>query len=446
MRILIVGAGAVGFHLARHLSEEGHDIVLIDQDPDRTSRVQDQLDILAIAGNGASLRVLEQAGIAKAEILVAVTNVDEVNLIACMSAQSYDVRVKVARISNPDYYDVAGLGSDRLGADMMINPELECAREIYQLLQLEAATELAFFGDGRVQVVGLRIQPDASVVGRTLAELGNTIQDRRFLTAAIARDGETIIPRGNSRIEAEDQVYIIGEARQMPRVLELAGYGSYRLRRVMIGGGSREAAYLAKILEEHDVDCTIIEADRARCVELAESLKKSLVLHGNVTDMELLEMEGVEEIDGFVALTGTDDTNMLSSLLAKTHGVPKVVSLIQRIDYIPLVSRVGIDAAVSPRISAVNSILRFVRRGAVVAVAALRGIDAEVIEFSVRAGCAIAGRTLADIDFPEHSLVGAVLRGDQILIPSGDVTLEPGDKATVLALPDAVGELEKLFE
>ena len=447
MRLLIVGAGAVGFHLARHLSEAGHDIVLVDEDSDRVAYAQAQLDILAIAGNGASLGVLQKAGIERIDLLAAVTNVDEVNLVACMSALQYDVDIKVARVSNPDYFsDAAGPGRGQLGVDVMINPELECARETYQLLQTVAATELAYFGGGRVQLIGLRVLPGAPVVGRTLAEIGAEVKDRRYLTAAIARDGETIIPRGHHRFEADDQVYIIGESRQMPRVLELAGYGRFRLRRVMIGGGSREAVYLAKILEEHDVDCTIVEADRARCAELAEQLTKTLVLHGNVTDPELLEMEGVDQIDGFVAFTDRDDSNLLGSLLAKSHGAKKVVTLMRTIDYIPLVSRVGIDAAVSPRLSAVNSIMKFVRKGSVLSVAALRGIEAEVIEFSVQPGSRAAGRTLAEIHIPEHSLVGTIVRGNEIIIPTGNSTLEPEDVATVLALPDAVREVERLFE
>jgi trk system potassium uptake protein TrkA len=447
MKVLIVGAGAVGFALAEHLSEEGHDIVLVDQDVDRASYAQDQLDIMTLAGNGASLAVLEQAGIEKVDLIAAVSNVDEVNLIACMSAAQFGVPVKVARISNPDYFTEAGrLESARQGVDLMINPELECARETYQLLQSEAASELAFFAGGRVQLMGLRVQPDAPIIGRSLAEVAAGVKDRRFLTAAISRDGKTIIPGGDDIFQADDLAYIIGESKQMPLVLEMAGYPEFRLRRVMIGGGGRTAVYLSEILEDHGIDVTIIEADRSRCVKLAEKLKKALILHGNATDMELLEMEGVEEIDGFVVFTGSDDTNMLASLLAKTHGVPKVVSLINRIDYIPLVSRVGIDAAVSPRLSAVNSILRYVRRGVVVGVATLRGIEAEAIEFSVRAGSKLAGQALAEIDFPEHSLVGAITRGTKVKVPSGDAVLAIGDKVTVLALPDAVKAVEKLFQ
>jgi len=447
MRILIVGAGAVGFQLAEHLSEEGHDIVLVDKDAERLAHAQDQLDIMTIAGNGASLSVLEEAGIAETDLLAAVTSVDEVNLIACMSAMQYDIKVKVARISNPEYFtEPFRLRNAQRGVDVMINPEMECAREAFQLLQSEPATELAFFAGGRVQLLGLRVPAEAPVVGRSLAEVAGMVPDRRFLTAAISRNDETIIPRGDDRFQADDQVYIIGESRQMPRVLEMAGYPEFRLRRVMIAGGGRTAVYLAQILEDHGIDCTIIEADRARCVQLAEQLKKTLILHGNATDMELLEMEGVEGIDGFVVLTGSDDTNMLASLLGKSQGVRKVVALINTIEYIPLVMRVGIDAAISPRLSAVNTILRYVRRGSVLAVAALRGIDAEVIEFSVQPGCRIAGRTIAEIDFPKNSLVGAVIRGGEVIVPAGKLALAHGDKVAVLALPDAVSEVEKLFQ
>jgi trk system potassium uptake protein TrkA len=448
MRILIVGAGAVGYHLAEHLSEEGrHDIVLVDQNAERLEYAQEQLDIMTVVGNGASLGVLEQAGIAKAQLLAAVTNVDEVNLVACMSAAPYDLKVKVARVSNPDYFqDTSRLRSAQQGVDVMINPELECARETFQLLQSEAAMEIAFFAGGRVQVMGLRIQPDATIVGKTLAEVAAGIEDRRFLTAAIERHEETIIPRGDNRFEVGDEVYIIGDPKQMPQVLELAGYSEFRLQRVMIAGGSRTAVYLAKMLEERGIECTIIEADRHTAAKLAETLTKTLILHGDATDMELLEMEGVEGIDGFVVLTGNDDTNMLASLLAKDKGVRKVVSLINKIEYIDLVDKVGIDAAVSPRLSAVNTILRYVRRGTVTGVAALRGIDAEVIEFEIKTGSRIVGKMLSEIDFPDSSLVGSITRGGEVIVPLGTAKLLSGDRVTVLARPGAVEAVEKLFD
>lgn len=446
MRILIIGAGAVGTHLAEHLSAEGQDVVLVDRDADRAAAAQEQLDVLTVTGNGASPSVLERAGIAHADLVLAVTSVDEVNLLACLAAHEYGVRVRVARVSNPEYLTTgAELTPERLGGALLINPERECALEAFQLLQSEAAKEVAFFADGKVQLIRVEVLPEARVCGRTLVEISRDIPDRRFVTVAILRDGKTIIPRGRDRLEAGDQIYVIGQAQQMSRVYELAGYGTFRLERVMIAGGGRVAQHLARLLEAHGIDSLLIEADRQRCVELAETLRRTLVLHGDATDMELLEMEGIESIDGFVALTGYDDTNMLSSLLAKTHGARKVVALIQKLEFIPLVNRVGIDAAVSPRLSTVNAILRYVRRGRVVAVASLRSIEAEAIEFNVPPQSPAVDTPVAALDLPDAALIGAVIRNDEVLVPTGQDALRAGDKAILFALPEAIPELERIF-
>ncbi len=446
MRIVIVGAGAVGSHLAERLSEEEHDVTLIEQNAERAGSVQDRLDILTVTGNGASPPVLEKAGTKDADLLMAVTSVDEVNLLACLAARDLGVEVRVARVSNPEYFTRrAGGTSEQLGITLMINPERECALETFQLLQSEAAKETALFADGKVQVIRVEVRPDSPVEGRRLVDISQDIRDRRFVTAAITRDGRTIIPRGHDTLEAGDQLYVIGQAQQMSRVYTLAGYGDFRLERVMIAGGGRVAQYLAQLLEAHGVGCVLIEADRERCVELAERLGPTLVLHGDATDLELLKTEGIEAIDGFVALTGHDDTNMLSSLLAKTHGVKKVVSMIHKLEYIPLVSLVGIDAAVSPRLSTANAILRYVRRGAVVSVAAMRGIEAEAIEFDIPAGSPVLAKPLAQLDLPDDSLVGAVIRGGEVLVPTGRDALQAGDQVIIFALPGAIPALEKLF-
>ncbi len=446
MRILIVGAGEVGFHLARRLSEEEQDVVVIESDPERAEYVSQQLDVIAVEGNGASLPVLDEAGIGGMDLMLAVTSKDEVNLIACLAAYELDVDFRVARISNPDYYRGHSILSlEQFGVDLMINPEQECAWEAFQLLTAEAATDLAKFFDGRLQMMGLRVQEGARVAGKSLATLDAELQGRRYTTVAIVRDGVTEIPTGRSRIEVGDQIYLLSPAEEMAEIPSLAGYDSYRLDRVMIAGGSREAVHLARYLHEHDVTCTLLDRDRERCQELAEELPGALVLHGDATDMELLEMEGVEGVDGFVAFTGQDETNMLSSLLAKHSGARKVVSLIDRIQYVPLVSRVGVDAVVSPRMSTVNAILRYVRRGNVRSVATLKGIDAEAMEIVVGGGAPILGRPFRDVDFPENGIVGAILRDGRVLTPRGDDAVREGDRVIVVTLPDAVGAFEDLF-
>jgi trk system potassium uptake protein len=446
MRILIIGAGAVGFHLARRLSEEGQDVVVIESDPERARMVADHLDVMTVVGNGASLPVLERAGIDRSNLMMAVTSKDEVNLISCLAGSRLGVRYKVARVSDPDYYGSgSALSSEDLGIDLMINPERECAWETFQLLNSEAATDLAQFADGRLQLIGLRVRPGARIAGKALAELDREMEGKPYVTVAIARGGKVEIARGESRIEAGDQIFIISPSEEMPTIPALAGYEAFKLRRVMIAGGSDEGLYLAQHLEAHGVDCTILDVDRRRCAELAELLPRTLVLHADATDMELLEMEGIEGIDGFVALTPRDETNMLAGLLAKSQGARKVISLIHRLDYVPLVGRVGIDAAVSPRLSTVNAILRYTRRGSVTSVATLKGIAAEAIEYVVRPGALAVDQRVRDLDLPRGTVLGAILRGERIILPRGDDHIRVGDKVVTFSMPDAIPDVERVF-
>jgi trk system potassium uptake protein len=446
MRIMILGAGEVGLHLARQLSEENHDVVVVEDKPDRVRSIQDAMDALVIEGNAASLATLEKAGIERTELLLAVTSLDEINLMACLFASQYRVPAKVARVSKPDYYDHTGiLPLERLGVDRMINPERECALETYQLLQSAAATEFVQFEEGLVQVIGLRVQPNAPIAGRTLAELGAAPRRSRYLIAALVRDGRTVIPGGQDRIEAGDQIFVLGEPSHLPDVLPVAGYSRFNLRRVVIAGGSREARFLARLLEDHKIECTLLEADRKRALMLAAELRRALVLHGDATDLELLEMEGIGDADGFVAYTGSDETNLLSCLLAKNLGTRKVISLIERWDYVPLVSRVGVDAAVSPRRSTVNAILGYVRRGNVLSVAALKGTSAEAIEFNVTSRFPFAGHPLQTVRLPAGTLIGAIVRDGRVIIPRGTDALRVGDRAIAVVLPEALSRVEQLF-
>jgi trk system potassium uptake protein TrkA len=446
MRILIIGAGEVGFHLAQRLSEEGQDVVIIEANPERAEYVSEQLDVLTIPGNGASLPILEQAGIRRARLVLAVTSRDEVNVLSCLAASRFNVEFKVARVSNPEYYrEDSILSREHLGIDLMINPERECAWETFQLLNSEAATDLVRFADGAVQLIGLRVKPGAEVAGSTLAELDQKLKHYHFVTVGIVKNGVTEIPRGDSRMDVGDQVFVLAPSTELPAIPPLAGYHDFKLRRVMIAGGSEEAVHLARHLEEHDVACTLLETDRRRCFELAELLPKALILNADATNLELLEMEGVEGIDGFVAYTGSDETNMLSSLLAKTSGARKVISLIHRFEFMRLVTKVGIDAAVSARQSTVNAILRYVRRGNVQSVATLKGIAAEALELSVGPGSPIAGRALVDAEFPKGAVLGALIRGGAVIMPRGRDVVEVGDRAVVFALPEAIPDIERLF-
>ena len=448
MRVLVVGAGEVGFHLAQRLSEEHQDVVIIESDPERADHVAQHLDIQTVVGNGASLSALEQASVRNASMLLAVTSRDEVNLIACLAAKRLGVEYTVARISNPDYYERDSvLSREQMGIDLMVNPERECARETFQLLRNAAFTEVVEFAEGRVQLIGLTVKEGAPVAGRTIRDLRAEFEGGyHYVTAAIVRDGTTRIPKADSTIEAGDQIYLLAPTSEVKDIPPLAGYDRFELKRAMIAGGSMEGQYIAELLEAHGVECTILDRDRRRCLELSEQLPNSLVLHGDATDLELLEMEGVSGTDGFVAATGNDETNLLSSLLAKEAGARKVLSLVHKFEYVKLVPAVGVSAGISPRISTVNAILRRVRRGRVMTVASLSGIDAEAIEFEVTNDSRIAGQKLRDVDFPKDGVVGTILRGDEIILPRGEDVLHPGDDVIVFALPDAIPRVGVLFD
>jgi trk system potassium uptake protein TrkA len=446
VRIVVIGAGEVGYHLAARLSVEQQDVVVIERDPELATRIQSQLDVLVIEGNGASLAILERAGVQQAELLLAVTNLDEVNLIACLIASQFGVGLKVARVSNPEYYERRGvLEEKKFGADLLINPEKECAREILKLFHRSAATDVAEFAGGRVVLLALPVGRGAPAVGRSLEEIGQTLKGRHFLTVAIDRDGDTIIPQGKTRVELGDTIYLVAEAQYLPEAYELLGLERQRTQRAMLLGGGRVGTHLAHMLEREGVQPTVIERSRERCVALAESLESGLVLHGDATDLDLLAQEGIAETDGLAAVTSEDETNLLASLLAKHLGARKVIALLKRAEYIPLVTRIGIDAAVSPRLSTANRILQHVRGGRIVSMAVMERNRAEAMEFEVVQDSRVEGRRVSEIPLPRGAILGSIQRGEEVIIPRGDTQVANGDRVMVFALPSAIDETTNLF-
>ncbi len=447
LRILIIGAGAVGFYLAGRLADEAQEITIVDVNPERIERVRENLDVLAIHGSGADVSTLEEAGIRNAEIVMAVSGSEEVNLLACFAASRAGVGVKVARVRHPEHHLHTGLfAREALGVDFLVGPEQECAREIFHLLATPAATDIATFAGGQVQLVGMRVLPDAPLAADTLARLPRELSDRHFVVTALVRGDQTQIPTGATRLRPGDRAYILARTEDLGSLPGLAGHEPVPLTRVMIAGGSDEAVYLARHLRDHGVHCTILDRDPSRCRELAESLPGALVLRGDATDMELLEMEGVEGTDGFVALTDRDEVNMLVALLAKNSGARRVIPLIHKEEYMDLVDRMGLDAAVSPRISAANAILRHVRRGSVASVATLKGGRAEAIETVIAPEAPIAGKRVRDIRFPKGAMLGILVKGNEVIIPRGQDSVEAGDLAIFFVLPHALEAVGRLLE
>jgi trk system potassium uptake protein TrkA len=329
--------------------------------------------------------------------------------------------------------------------DVLINPERELAVETFRLLQSTAATDLAVFAGGAVQLIGLTVVEGAPVDGKTLGELDVAKQDRSLLAVAVERGGKTIIPDGSTRLQAQDHVYAVATADEIPTALELSGHDQGKLRRVLIAGPSREAYYLARLLEQHGVEGTVLVSDPDRAREFAERLDRTLILQGDPTDIELMEFEGAAETDAFVALTEEDEANIISSLVARDLGVKQIITLVNRTDYLPLAKRIGLETAVSPRISAANAILRYVRRGSVNRVAVFKDSDAEVISFEVSSESPLVGRPLQELAFPDHAILASIVRDGEVIIPRGSHRLESGDEAIVFALADAVGDVTALF-
>jgi trk system potassium uptake protein TrkA len=329
--------------------------------------------------------------------------------------------------------------------DLLINPERELALETFGLLESTAATDLVLFAGGAVQLIGLTVLEGAPADGRTLRQIATTVGARRMLAVAIERDGETIIPDGNTMVHAFDHVYAVASEDSIPLALEACGYARAKLKRVMIAGHSREAFYLARLLDQHGVEGTVLINDPEMAHEFAVRLEHTLILQGDATDVELLEFEGVSETDAFVAFTDEDEMNIISSLVARDLGVKQVITLLNRTDYLPLARRIGLETAVSPRISAANAILRHVRRGTIQHVAVFKDVDAEVIDFVVGTGNPLAGIPINDIEFPENAILAAIVRDDEMLIPRGTDALQAGDEAIVFALSSAVAEVTRLF-
>lgn len=446
MRIVIVGAGAVGSHLAEHLSLENHDVTVIESDPERIRALQDDLDILVVEGNGASPKVMAEANIERCDLMMALTNSDEVNMIASLSAAQQDVPFKIARVSNMDYYLLDNwLAEKNLGVDLLVNPEFECALQIANLLVVPGASDVAEFGGGSALMIGLTVQEDAPCLGATLQELRLSSERNDFLIGAISREGRTIIPSGRSHLEVGDQCYIIALREALDEAYAFCGLKRDPVKRVMILGGSKVAVYLCNMLERKKITATLIEHDEATAEALAEELDQTLVIQGEPTNVELWDMEGLSEMDAFLCLTRDDEENLLSGLIARNHKIPTVIALLEKLNYVPLVNKVGVNTAVSSRLAIVDTILKYVRRGNIMSLATLKGSEAEIIEFYVSENCKLLDIPLKDLPLPQGVLFGSVSRGRDVFIPTGHSQLEVGDKVVVIAGPVAKRQVEEMF-
>lgn len=447
MKVVIVGAGEVGYHIASRLALENKDVVVVDKNPDAIRRVAEDIDVQTLTGSGSSPAVLEEAGVHEAEILLAVTNSDETNLVACLVCDLISPSTKkLARIRGADFdrfYDTFREQTPHI--DTVINPDIEVVKTIHSLMRVPGAVDVGQFADGRIKFVGVYLEPGSGLAGVQLADLPRHLGDRRPLIAAVVRDEELIIPTGRDRLLPGDLIYFISEDSRLTEALSVFGKHAKPVKRVLIIGGGRIGYRLAALLEEKNIYCKIIERKAERCAVLAERLNKAVVLHGDGSDQGLLSEENVGDIDVVISLTNDEETNILASLLATRLGAGKAITKISKFSYFPLMTAIGIEQVVSPRLSAINTILQHIRRGKVLSAISLKGEQAEAIEAVALETSDIVSKPLKRISFPKGAIVAGIIRKDEIIIPSGDSIIEPDDHIIIFAHRRAVPAIEKIL-
>lgn len=445
MNITIIGAGGVGFNIANMLTQENHNVTVIDIDAKKTASLNNEMDLMAIAGNGASPQILKQ--VKNSDLLIAVTNNDEINILACLVADNFNIKKKIARVSNAEYFDFPdSLDIKKLGIDLIIDPEKLCAQEIINIVSFPESTEAVEFAGGDAKLIGVKLATDSRLAGKKLIDLKEEPDIEKIRFIAISRDKELVIPHGDTEIKAGDTVYIMGHTDNLQAIYSYLGIASNVCRKVIIGGASRISEYLAQELENAGVEVKIIEKDHQKARDISSRLKKTLVLEGSITDSHLLISAGVENTDFFIALTDDDETNILSCVLGKKNGATKVIPLIRKHEYISIVSSITkIDIPVGTKMFAINAILKFLRKGKIGSVAALRGVDAEIMEMTLDENTFATGKAISELNLPKEIIIGIVIRNREVLIPTGALVLEVDDKVAVFTKPCDVETVEKLF-
>lgn len=445
MRIIVAGAGEVGSHLAKMLSQENHDIVVIDPNENLLKSIDSSLDILSVTGSATSIATLEEANVRKCDLFIAVAHLEDTNLTACILAKKLGVKKTIARIDNQEYL----LPNNKeffksLGIDHLIYPEKIAAREVVGLLNQTGTSEFFDFSGGRLSLFVIRLDENAPVIDKTLVEAAGVRAELDFRAVAITRDEGTIIPGGQDKFMAGDMVYVISNRKGVSDLMKYSGKESFEIHNMIIVGGSRIGLRTAKDLE-HQINVKLIEIDRDKGFRLAGLLDNTLVIHGDGRNINLLLEEGLKNMDAFVAVTGNSEANILSCMLAKRMGVRKTIAEIENLNYIEMAERMGIDAVINKKLITASRISRFTMSAEVSTIKCLTGTDAEVLEFVVKPGARATKSLIRDMEFPKDSIIGGVVRGDKAFIAKGDTQIEPNDHVVVFALPGAIGRIDDFF-
>jgi len=445
MRIVIAGAGEVGTHLAKMLSQSEHEIILIDSEGDRLKPIDSSIDVLTYEGSATSLNMLREALKKNTDLFIAVAHYEDTNVSAAMLAKKLGARKVIARIDNMEYleHENRELFKD-MGIDNLIYPELIAAKEVISLLKETGTTEFMDFAGGKLSLYAQKLEKGAPVLNRSLEEVANTLGSIQYRAVAIKRHDRTIIPRGKEEFKDGDLAYVVSTREGIQDMMKFSGKRNIEARSIMILGVSRIGRHVALNLQ-HDCQVKLIEIDHEKCQTLAETLEETLIINGDGRNGDLLAEEGLMHMDAFVAVTGNSETNILSCLMAKKIGVMRTIAEVENMEYINLAENSGIDTIINKKIATASRIFRHTMNPNVTQVKMMTGTDAEVLEFFVSEGARITEGPLRLIDFPKDAIVGGGIRGEQAFIATGDTHIRFGDKVVVFALPSAFDKLNKFF-
>ena len=453
MKIIIAGAGEVGFHLAKLFSYESHAITLLDIDEDRLEYANKHLDIKTLIGDATLPSSLKEADVVHSDMVIAVTSNQSINISVCVFAKQMGAGRTVARVSNQELLDFHQLESDKvidmkaLGIDEMISPEALAAKEVEMLLNQSAFTDTFKFDDGALTMMGLTLRSKAPFIGNTVEEAADIFPGLHFVPIALQRYGTqlTIIPRGDTIFKRGDRVYFITDSEGVEELYKLTGAEKRSIKKVMILGGSNIGRTLAKKLCKKNFSVKMIEKDHKKATHLANILPDALVINADGRNVEILKEENISKMDAFIAVTEDSETNIITCLVANSKGVRKTIALVENMDYFKLSHSIGIHSLVNKKLLAANSIFRYLRKGDVIAMTKLNNMNAELLEFVVKANSKVTNSKIVDIDFPRTAVVGGVIRDGKGIIALGDFKIREGDRIVVCTLPKSIKSVENLF-
>ena len=447
MKIIIAGAGDVGFHLAKLLSYESQDTYIIDFDGEKLEYLNNHLDVITKKGDATSIQLLKDIGIDSADLLLAVTDSQNTNFTISVIGKSLGVKKTIARIDNPEFLKNDEIDFKNFGVDFMISPEELAADEIKMLLNQSSFNDTVAFENGLFNVMGTSLTYKSPLVNLTVKEAKDKFSMIDFITIAIKRDGtaQTIIPRGDTVYNLKDQVYFSVPNYSLDKLYPIIGEEKINIKNVMILGGSSIGQKTSRNLCKENYKVKLIEKKRDKAITIAEDLNDTLVINGDGRDIELLEEENIRDMDAFIAVTGDSETNIMSCLVAKSKGVKKTVALVENMDYINISQTIGIDTLINKKLIAASSIFRHIRKGEILALANLHNIDAEVFEFEVQPNAKVTKKPIKDLRFPRDAVFGGIIRDEKAYMSFGDFQIKNGDKAIVFCLPEAISIVEELF-